>query len=85
MQLAAPHAGSRAAACRMAPRSLRRAAPRGAALQPRAAAFTSEGSKVTLDDYVTVVRATAANGSAQGSRGGSWRRLRRARRTASRR
>lgn len=52
---AAPPAAGRAARF-AAPRSaLRRAAPRRAALQPRAA-FTSEGSNVTLDAYVTVVR-----------------------------
>jgi hypothetical protein len=64
---AAPHAAGRAARL-AAPRSaLRRSAPRRAALQPRAA-FTSEGSNVTLDAYVTVVRGdTQSDCACQGS------------------
>ncbi len=65
---AAPHAAGRAARLAPGPRSaLRRSAPRRAALQPRAA-FTSEGSNVTLDAYVTVVRGdTQSDCACQGS------------------
>ena len=57
MQVVAPPSCGAAAAPRAASRlQLRRAAPRGAALRPRAV-FTSEGSNVTLDAYIVVVRA----------------------------
>ena len=56
MQVVAPPAASCGCARAAAPRLHR--APRGAALRPRAV-FTSEGSNVTLDSYIVVVRAAS--------------------------